>query len=242
MSDPLEQLLLVQEHDSRLDQLRHRRAALPERAEADTLRAELGEAQLAAAEGTVAADEVGREQKRLEDEVALVAEKAAAVDTKMYSGTVTNPKELQDLQKDLDQLRRHQSALEDELLVIMEAAEERQGAADAGAVAVRAVEARLAEVEQRLIATEAEIDVEIDGVARERAELVAAVPDALLARYEALRPKVHGPAVARLEGTHCSGCHLTLPATEIDRLKHLPADTIATCDQCGCLLVRPAAP
>ena len=37
--------------------------------------------------------------------------------------------------------------------------------------------------------------------------------------------------------TSCSGCHLTLPATEIDRIKKAPPDAFFTCDQCGRILV-----
>jgi hypothetical protein len=36
----------------------------------------------------------------------------------------------------------------------------------------------------------------------------------------------------------CSGCHLTLPAMEVDRIRKAPADEVITCDQCGRILVR----
>ena len=36
----------------------------------------------------------------------------------------------------------------------------------------------------------------------------------------------------------CMGCHLQLPATEVDRLKRLEPDTLVFCDQCGRILVR----
>jgi predicted nucleic acid-binding Zn-ribbon protein len=45
-------------------------------------------------------------------------------------------------------------------------------------------------------------------------------------------------AVARLVGNHCDGCHLTLPAMELDRIRHLPEDELVTCEQCGRILVH----
>ena len=44
-------------------------------------------------------------------------------------------------------------------------------------------------------------------------------------------------SVRRRNG-RCSGCHLALPATEIDRIKREAPDTIVLCDQCGRILVR----
>jgi predicted nucleic acid-binding Zn-ribbon protein len=43
---------------------------------------------------------------------------------------------------------------------------------------------------------------------------------------------------ARLVGGTCQACHLALPATEVDRIRHLPPDAMARCDHCGAILVR----
>ena len=45
---------------------------------------------------------------------------------------------------------------------------------------------------------------------RRRDEVAAPVPEELLARYEALRTRLGGVAVARLVGGRCDGCHLAL--------------------------------
>jgi uncharacterized protein len=59
----------------------------------------------------------------------------------------------------------------------------------------------------------------------------------LLATYERLRARLGGVGVARLVGTHCDGCHLTLSAVELDRVRHLPDGEVYTCEQCGRILV-----
>ena len=64
------------------------------------------------------------------------------------------------------------------------------------------------------------------------------MPAALTDRYETLRGRLAGVAVARLVGNHCDGCHLELPSVEVERIRHVPATTIVTCDQCGRMLVR----
>src|SRR4051794_34003383 len=101
-----EALLRLQDHDVRIDQLRHKLATLPERAAVTANEA----AQRALADQRVPVqarrDELAREQKRIEDEVAAVEAKAAEVHAKLYSGTVTSPRELQALQADHDALKR----------------------------------------------------------------------------------------------------------------------------------------
>jgi predicted nucleic acid-binding Zn-ribbon protein len=37
---------------------------------------------------------------------------------------------------------------------------------------------------------------------------------------------------------NCQACHLALPATEVDRIRHLPADALVRCEHCGAILVR----
>ena len=44
--------------------------------------------------------------------------------------------------------------------------------------------------------------------------------------------------MARLSGNRCEGCHLTLSAVDVDRIRHLPPDEHAYCTECNRLLVR----
>ena len=61
--------------------------------------------------------------KRLEDEAASTAAKVGEVEAAMYSGSITSPRELQAMQSEVEQLRRHQRALEDRELELMESQE-----------------------------------------------------------------------------------------------------------------------
>ncbi len=234
----LDQLLVLQEHDTVLDQLRHRRATLPQRAEAESIRATLREVAERQEEVAEARSEVARTQKRLEDEVASVEEKVASVHGQLYGGSVTSPRELQALQDDENALKRHRSAVEDKVIEQMELAvplDEQRDELDARRAGLEADEARLV---AELSAAEAEIDAEAAGVDAERVDIAAAVDPELLERYEGLRRDLGGIAVARLVGTNCGGCHLTLSAVELDRIRHQPDGAVVLCEECGRLLVR----
>src|ERR671932_37908 len=64
------------------------------------------------------------------------------------------------------------------------------------------------------------------------------LPPELSRLYEQLRTKLGGIGAARLVNARCSGCHLPLPATELDRIRREPPDALIRCDQCGRVLVR----
>lgn len=234
----LERLLELQAHDTTLDQLRHRRATLPERAELAAIAARRVEVEAGVAEPRAERSELARRQGRLEDEVAGVEEKVAAVDRQLYGGAITSPKEAQALQADLESLKKRQSTLEDEVLELMEAAEpldEHLRSADDELAALAADHDRVTGV---LAAAEAAVDVDIDEHLAGREALVADVPAELVATYEAMRPQFGGVAVARLQGATCQGCHLTLAAGEVDQLRREPPEALVHCPECARILVR----
>ncbi|MCU1485533.1 MAG: hypothetical protein JWN67_2279 [Actinomycetia bacterium] len=237
MPDPLALLLDVQAHDLAADQVRHRRASLPERAakaEQDATVARL-DAELADLGSRLA--EVQRSQKRLEDEVATVDAKAHAENAKLYSGTVTSPRELQAMQEEIDALGRRQRELEDEVLVLMETAEPLSDEVDRLEVARDAARVESDRLAAAIADAEGVLDGELAKVEAERAGVAAGVGDDLLATYEKLRTQLDGVAVAQLVGTQCTGCHLSLPATEVAAVRKATPGAVVYHEECGRILV-----
>ena len=237
MSD-LERLLDLQANDTAADQLRHRRATLPERAMLVELDAEDAAVRAEVAEPQAQRDELARTQKRLEDEIATVEGKAAHVEKQLYDGSMTSPKEAQALQADLESLKRRQSTLEDEVLELMEQREPLEAELSKSADVLEGLAARRATILDALRAAEAAVDVEISATTSARQALEDAVPAPLLAEYERLRGGAGGVGVARLQGSTCMACHISLAAAEVDVIKKLPPDERAYCPDCGRLLVR----
>lgn len=231
-------LLVVQEHDTAIDRLRHRRATLPELAELGRIEEELVALEQALGAATASRDEVARREKRLEDEVAGLEAKIAGVERRMYSGAVTVPRELQAMQADVEAMRRRCSTLEDGLL---EAMTEREPL-DEEVARLQSEQRRLNEEGARLRAAVAEnqasIDAELALEVAARDSAAVRLPGTLFTLYEQLRAKLGGIGAARLVNGRCSGCHLTLPATELDRIRREPAETLIRCDQCSRVLVR----
>ena len=141
------------------------------------------------------------------------------------------------LQADVDQLRRHQRSLEDRELEVMERREALDKEVTQLEARARELEADAARLESVLSAAEAEIDEELSGELAARDELAAAIDAALLDDYERRRERARGIGVARLNGTTCQGCHLSIPSVEAERIRKSPPGTVAHCDNCGCILV-----
>jgi predicted nucleic acid-binding Zn-ribbon protein len=230
-------LLLVQERDTALDRLRHRREALPARSELSARQADVTVNTARVRELTQQRDEVATEEKRLDDEASSLDARAKEVEQRLYSGTVASPRELQAMQADIDMLKRHRAEIEDQELEVMERREQLDQDL---ATAQNVLGDANAEVErlQRVIAeSEQEIDAEIAVEAQARAQHAVQIPERLLTDYERRRARNRGAGAARLVGDTCQGCHLSIPSTEVERIRRGPEGSVAYCDNCGCILV-----
>jgi predicted nucleic acid-binding Zn-ribbon protein len=69
-------------------------------------------------------DAVLTDERRLDDEASSLESRASEVESKMYSGTVSSPRELQAMQADVESLKRHRSEIEDQELEVMERREQ----------------------------------------------------------------------------------------------------------------------
>ncbi len=233
----LDQLLVVQEHDTRLDQLRHRRQTLPERSSVAEEEAAIAELDAAIAAADERRNVLIRSQRRLEDDIASLEIKIAQTDRTLYGGTISNRRELEAMQAELGALRRRQRKLEDEDLDIMEMLEP----VDAQLEKLHRQHQERSEIleryRQHLTAAEAEIDASIDSEDGERSAAAAGLPAELVSEYESLRRAPGGIGVARLEGSMCTGCNLTLSAVEVNRIRKHIGDGAPHCEECGRLLV-----
>ena len=233
----LESLLALQGRDGALDRLAHRRATLPERAALATSEAAAGVVAARVRGVTSRRDELAHEERRLDDEASSLRAKAAEVESKMYSGSVSSPRELQAMQADVDQLRRHERTLETRELELMEQLEPVDRELAELDEQRRAVMQEVDAVRAALEQAQSAIDREAADEQKARDEIAGQLDPGIVAEYERRRARNRGVGVARLVGNTCQGCHLTIPSTEVERIRRAPEGTISFCDNCGCILV-----
>jgi predicted nucleic acid-binding Zn-ribbon protein len=231
-------LLAVQDHDTSIDQLHHRQAHLPSRAELEQVMADLASLEASASEVEATRHGLGRDQQRLEDEITSLNDRANHHDKALYSGTISNPRELQAMQDEIGALKRRISQLEDQELELMEQIEPLDQQLAVLATSRSELDAKATALRAQIAEEEVAIETELGGVQAERETLVGTVDPSLLAEYDELRKRLGGIAIARLVGGSCQGCHLSLSAVEVDRIKKLAPDAPAHCEECGRLLAR----
>jgi len=238
MEDSPHALLALQALDTELDQLRHRRATLAERARLREVATGLAATEAEGAEVTLQRDGLVGRQTQLEAELADIQKRSTELDGRMRSGTVTAPRDLQAMVDQIAALKRRQGDLEDSDLEVMEALEPLEARLVELQDKWAALDAERTQLGASLAAAEVAVDAELSVATASRAEAVTIVPAELLATYERLRERLGGIGVAPLVGSSCGGCHLTMSASELDRIRRQPADAVVTCEQCGRILVR----
>jgi predicted nucleic acid-binding Zn-ribbon protein len=238
MSDEaLARLLVVQDLDTLITQLAHRRVALAERVGLTALEAELaGLAAAAAALGEQRAV-LTATQKELEAKIAVIDERSSGIETRMYAARGSSTRDLQAMDEEVRHLKQQRGELEDEELVAMVEQEPIDAALSALGARTAPMEEKAAVLRTEVAAGQVEIDGELATATATRSVEAAQLPAALSERYELLRSRLKGTGAARLIGHHCDGCHLELASVEVERIRATTPDTIVTCDQCGRILV-----
>jgi predicted nucleic acid-binding Zn-ribbon protein len=189
-------------------------------------------ARFATAEGELA--DARRDQRLLDGEIAGLNARIAPEEKRLYDGSVRNPKELTNIQHEVDLLKQQRSGLEDKLLEALarvEAAEAEQKEAQRGLVQQEARweadRSTLGEESKRLNAAIARAD------AKRMAQKAKVLPHSL-SIYEDVRRRRAGVAVARVTGGNCGGCRVTIP--EAERKRAFNPDMLAQCPNCERIL------
>jgi len=234
---PLARLLDVQDHDTAIDQLRHRRAALPERAELANVDRQLTALEARTKEVRLRRDDLGDRQAVLEHQIEASRSRSETLEKRLFGGQIVASRELQAMNEEVKHLARHISELEDREIEVMEGLEPLDSELQAGDLTRQTLQGEADRLRGVIQTTEQALDAEIAAENQARAAVASGVSGDLLAHYERLRSKLGGTGAARLVGGSCSGCHLALSSMELDRVRKAPSGAVITCEQCGRILV-----
>ncbi len=237
MTDTLEHLLAVQDLDTSLTQLQHRRDALPETSGLRAVEDELAALEARRTDAARRRAALGATQKALEEQIAVITERRDGIEKRMYAATGAAGRELQAMSEEVRHLTERRAELEEEELEAMLAQDPVDAELSALAQQIAPVQARADELRVTVHEQELQIDAEMAAAAGTRAAEAAFLPTALSDRYETLRARLKGTGAARLIKNRCDGCHLELSSVEVEKIRALPPGEVATCEQCGRILV-----
>ena len=237
-TEDLDRLLTLQGIDDEIRRLEHQLDGLVEQEQLDEL---IGQDTLLA-QGDTELDEqlerVKRDQRQVEGEIDALGQRLEEERTRLYQGSLSSAREIQAAEAEIASTSRRRSEHEDQLLEIMERAEEAEGRLDDLRGVRTSLAERIAEATQARDAAAQELLVRITEVKVRRDPVAAAFPAELLARYEQAAKRGGGTGVGVLRHNACTACRITFPMNEING--YLMGPPLTTCSQCRRLLIVPA--
>lgn len=223
-------LFSLQHVDTDLDARRAQLADVESRiGESDAI----AEAHAELAERRVLLQAVLRRVRDAEVEASDLERHIAELNKKLYGGTIRAPRELQDLQKDIDSIQAQRAKVDDrglDAMVEQEALQEE----------IREREAQLAQMTENWAQEQADLQersqtlgTDIARLEAQRTVQVAQVDRQSLWDYDAQRTKRPLAVAAVIQG-QCQGCRIGQPTMLLHRAR--AEDVLIHCNSCGRIL------
>jgi uncharacterized protein len=204
-------LYRLQQVDSQLDHAHARLMAIQQTLEND-------EELRGATERCVDAENHYKEAERLlkqsEQDVEKQRIKIQQTEASLYAGHVHNPKELQDLQKDVASLKRHIETLEERELEAMEASENAEKVLRLAQADLERVKASKGEQFRELTEESTVLKRDLERFSSERLAVMQDLNPPALNSYEQIRKRRRGLAVTTLSEGACAACGTTLTPSQ----------------------------
>jgi len=224
-------LYRLQQVDSQMDQAQSRLKLIRQTLENDVeLRA--------VSEKFAACEEKLRNAERLlklsEQEVEKQRLKIQQTESSLYGGLVHNPKELQDLQKDVASLKRHLETLEERQLEAMLTAETAEQELEQTRLELENIKSNRGAQFRDLNDESDSINKDIDKLSSERNAVMKDIAGQAVVIYDQLRKQRRGVAVATISDGSCAACGTTL--TQSHQQNARSATQLFYCPSCGRVL------
>ena len=224
-------LYRLQQVDSQIDQIQARLNVIQQTLEND-LELRAANAQLVGAEARH--QDADRALKLRESEVEKQTTKIQQTESSLYGGLVHNPKELQDLQKDVASLKRHLETLEERQLEAMLAAEASENDLQIARSELERVHSNLKEQNRDLAGESEALRRDLERLNSERQAVVTDIASQALNIYEQLRRQKRGRAITTIADNSCEACGTTLTPSQQQNARS--TSQLFPCPTCGRIL------
>jgi len=230
MLDILQQLLVIQDRDRRLAQLKAEAARIP---------VELAAAQKRLADETAKLETAKTELKQIESkrkqlEVEVESKQQHILKYRTQLNQIKSNVEYQALLKEINKAEDDIRQVEDVELELMDQLDKLQPALKAEQAQLKELTGK-AEAEKTELAKRAKlIETEQAQLQSEREKLVASVDDDALSRYNRLLRSKGDLAIVAIKHGNCGGCHLNLPPQIVHAAKG--EKELTSCSYCGRIL------
>jgi len=176
--------------------------------------------------------ELGHEQHSAEWELDDIGNKLAKAEKELYGGRIQNPKELTNLQHEVEGLQAKRGQLEERALAMMGRVELAGAEVTTLTGELGTLEAEWRRQQLKLAADMEQLKATLAELKQKRQRLSAGLDPEAVKLYQGLK-KQKGQAVVRVEQGVCRGCRISLPTTELQRVR---GGGLVQCSSCGRIL------
>ncbi len=180
-----------------------------------------------------------KEKIRQDKERILQEESKKATDKRMRMNRIKNIKELQALQREIEQIRQTNSEQEEELIKMLEELESIK--AD-----IKSKEDEMAQRQKEWQQKQKSMQAQISGIeqsvgeaATRRKRIAAQVRGDLITRYELIFARRGGTAVVEVMGGICQGCYMNIPPQLWNEI--IKSEKVNLCPSCQRILYHKPA-
>lgn len=171
----------------------------------------------------------------LELEMETLSGKITASETRLYSGSVTNPKELSDMQDEVASLNRRLGELEDHLLDAMVQSEEAEETLQECRSILTTTEEDWRTQQSAFASALSELETRLAQVREEREQARQTIAPDDLALYDKLGRRYGDIVVATMSDGVCDYCSVAPSSTKLSRLRS--GRELLQCGNCGRILL-----
>lgn len=230
-------LLDISEIDKRLTQLRFRKENLSEAKVLQEITVRARDLQIQGVELQAALVDLQDLVTKAEIDVEQVASRMKKDQDLLDSGSITDSKQLLELQHELENLQKRRSELEDVELEALSNVEDVRMKIQTIESETKLVEAELHQAKTALEQAIAEVDREIESLEHDSHKALATLDSSLKDLYIKIK-RDKGIGAAKLNGNKCDSCHLELRGSEFSDIKNLPLTELVRCPECKTILIR----
>ncbi len=138
---------------------------------------------------------------------------------RLFEGGITNPRELQALQQEVQRLRAQQGRQEEQVLHAIDVAGSLQEVMERKKAALKQADEAWREEVAGLVARRDQLQAQLQMLREQRQNLAATLDEDLLKRYDGLRRTRQGRAVAKVEHSSCQWCRVILTPSELQHVR-----------------------
>ncbi|MGD8401195.1 MAG: C4-type zinc ribbon domain-containing protein [Bacillota bacterium] len=174
-------------------------------------------------------------QRRLEAELQMCQGRLQHEEKRLYDGSVTQARELEQIEQKAAEYRHAQARFEEELLELMEADDKLTADLQALFGRRQTAAAEEAQLQAKMKQQSLELILEKEDLQAELAELEPQIPPEWLERYRRIARSQRGIGVAKLKQNSCGACHVSLSEFRLQQVKR-GEDKLHFCENCGRIL------